>query len=62
MKIADVAADGLGLVGAGLLSYGGWLVYQPAGFIVAGLLLLFAAWVLSAGPVRDATRADGEGG
>ena len=28
--------------GAGCLSYGAWLVYEPAGFIVIGALTLFA--------------------
>lgn len=34
--IADVALIG----GAGLLSYGAWLVFPPAGFIASGVLLL----------------------
>jgi hypothetical protein len=29
-----------GVAGAGLIAYGAWLAWQPAGFIVAGLLLL----------------------
>jgi hypothetical protein len=28
------------LAGAGLLSYGAWLIYEPSGFIVGGALLL----------------------
>lgn len=32
--------DVLMLAGAGGLAYGAWLIYAPAGFIVAGLLLL----------------------
>ena len=39
--------DGLGVSGAGLASYGAWLVYEPAGFIVAGALLVAAAILLS---------------
>lgn len=34
----------LGLSGAGLLAYGAYLIYQPAGFVVGGVLLLVAAW------------------
>ncbi len=30
------------LAGCGLISYGAWLTYRPAGFIVAGLVLLAA--------------------
>lgn len=34
-----------GLAGVGLLAYGAWLAWPPAGFIVAGALLLAdAAW------------------
>jgi hypothetical protein len=29
-----------GLAGAGVLSFGAWLAWAPAGFVVAGLLLL----------------------
>ncbi len=28
------------LGGAGLLTYGAWLIYHPAAFVLAGLLLL----------------------
>jgi hypothetical protein len=38
--------DALLLAGAGSLSYGAWLIYPPAGFLVAGALLL-AAGVLA---------------
>lgn len=31
--------DFIGLVGVGLVGYGGWLVYEPAGFIAAGVIL-----------------------
>jgi hypothetical protein len=29
-----------GLAGAGLIAYGAWLVYAPAGFVTGGILLL----------------------
>jgi len=45
MKRADLLRDALGLAGCGLLSYGAWLCYAPAGFIVAGLMLLAGAWL-----------------
>jgi hypothetical protein len=38
-----VFRDVTGLTGASLVSYGAWLVYHPAGFIVAGALLLAGA-------------------
>ncbi|PKM30222.1 MAG: hypothetical protein CVV07_07335 [Gammaproteobacteria bacterium HGW-Gammaproteobacteria-11] len=51
IKARDVVADIGGLAGAALLAYGAWLIYNPAGFIVMGLLLLAFAWLL--GGVRD---------
>lgn len=40
---ASVLRDVSGLAGGALLSYGAWLAYKPAGFIVAGVLLLAGA-------------------
>jgi hypothetical protein len=37
-----IARDIAALSGAGLVSYGAWLVYQPAGFITLGAILLAA--------------------
>lgn len=34
--------DILLITGAGMLSYGAWMVYQPSGFIVGGILVLIA--------------------
>ncbi len=31
--------DLVGLVGVGLIGYGAWLIFPPAGFIAAGLIL-----------------------
>lgn len=39
---ANWSPDALMAAGAGGISYGAWLVYQPAGFIVGGLLVLTA--------------------
>lgn len=35
--------DAAGLTGAASVTYGAWLIYQPAGYIVGGLLVLLAA-------------------
>ncbi|GAB0151104.1 hypothetical protein [Marinobacterium sp. BA1] len=35
----------LGLIGAGLCAFGAWLVFPPAGFIVAGVLLLATSFM-----------------
>lgn len=42
-----LARDCLGIIGAGLVVYGAWLVFAPAGFIVGGALLCFTAWRLA---------------
>ena len=36
------------LLGMVLLSGGVWLIYRPAGYIVAGALLLLVSWRLTA--------------
>ena len=41
--LPGITRDLAGLVGAGLVAYGAWLVYSPAGFIVGGLLLIAGA-------------------
>lgn len=48
MTIQDMAVDVIGLTGVALVSYGAWLIYKPAGFIVLGVLLVAAALRLSA--------------
>lgn len=41
------AADALLVSGAALASYGAWLVYPPAGFILGGVLLIAAGVLLA---------------
>lgn len=38
-----ITRDLVGLAGAGLVAYGAWLIYVPAGFIIGGVLLILAA-------------------
>jgi hypothetical protein len=40
--------DAAGALGLGLLSYGAWLAYRPAGFVVPGLFLLWLSIVSAA--------------
>jgi hypothetical protein len=47
--LSTVALDVAGLVGVGLVSYGAWLAYRPAGFIIGGALLIAAAVLLARG-------------
>lgn len=35
--------DAAGVAGVASIAYGAWLVYEPSGFIVAGILVLAAA-------------------
>lgn len=41
------AIDLSGIVGAGLISHGAWLIYRPAGFLVGGVLLVAASLLLA---------------
>lgn len=43
--LPGIVRDIAGLGGAGLVAYGAWLVYAPAGFITGGVLLLAGAWL-----------------
>lgn len=38
--LISILPDALMLSGAGGLSYGAWLIYEPAGFLVGGFLAL----------------------
>jgi len=54
VRATGVAVPGLlrdlaGLSGVGLVAYGAWLVYPPAGFIVGGSLLIVGALLLALG-------------
>lgn len=42
---ADQLFDTGGLAGVGLISFGAWQIYYPAGSIVLGGFLLAAAWL-----------------
>jgi hypothetical protein len=44
-----ILTDLAGLVGVGLAAYGAWLIYEPAGFIVGGALLIAGALLVSRG-------------
>ncbi len=41
--------DLAGLCGVGLVSYGAWMIYPPAGFITAGLLLIVGTLLIALG-------------
>ncbi len=40
--VREIIVDASILGGSGLVAYGSWLIYRPAAFIVAGLVILAA--------------------
>ncbi len=54
LRVVAVAMPGLirdvaGLGGVGLVSYGAWIIYPPAGFITAGILLIVGTLMIALG-------------
>jgi hypothetical protein len=45
MKLADLARDAIGLIGAGSFTAGIALISLPAALIVAGLMIMVGAWL-----------------
>lgn len=46
-RLGDLMLDSAALSGAGLITYGAHLIYEPAGFITAGLFLIGGAWTMA---------------
>ena len=44
-RLKDLVEDGAALIGAGSITYGAHLIYEPSAFIVGGLFLLVGAWL-----------------
>lgn len=53
-----ILLDLLGFAGAGFIAYGSWLIYQPAGFIVGGTLLLVMVTAATIGRRKQRKAAD----
>ncbi len=49
MAVPSLVRDLAGLCGVGLVSYGAWTVYPPAGFITAGILLIVGTLLIALG-------------
>ena len=47
--VPGLVRDLAGLCGVGLVSYGAWMIYPPAGFIAEGFLLIVGALLLALG-------------
>lgn len=39
-----ILRDGAGISGTALIAYGTWCIYEPAGYIVFGAMLVAGAW------------------
>lgn len=46
--LPGIILDAAGIAGVGLVAYGAWMIYPPAGFITGGVLVL-AGVLLSSG-------------
>ena len=49
MVVPSLVRDLAGLCGVGLVSYGAWMIYPPAGFIAGGILLIVGALLIALG-------------
>lgn len=47
--VVSTAPDGLLIAGAAAISYGAWLIYEPAGYIAGGVLLIAGGVLLARG-------------
>ena len=47
MAVGVVLRDMIGLAAVGLIAYGAWLIFPPAGFIAGGGLLLVGSLIAS---------------
>lgn len=47
--VPSLVRDLAGLCGVGLVSYGTWMIYPPAGFITGGILLIVGALLIALG-------------
>jgi hypothetical protein len=47
--VPGLVRDLAGLGGVGLVSYGAWMIFPPAGFITAGLLLIMGSLLVAIG-------------
>ena len=49
MAVPSLVRDLAGLCGVGLVSDGAWMIYPPAGFITAGILLIVGTLMIALG-------------
>lgn len=51
----------VGLIGAALVAFGAWLVFEPAGYIAAGVFCLTWSWLAAKSAARQQAGPDREG-
>jgi len=51
--LPDLTRDAIGIVAVGAIGYGAWVIYQPAGFIVVGVIVLAGVLASSIGRSRS---------
>lgn len=59
--LPKVVRDVAGLAGVAAISYGAWLAWPPAGYIVGGALVLVGVLLSARGDVSPAAPVDGDG-
>ncbi|WP_319798315.1 hypothetical protein [Nitrobacter sp.] len=47
--LPEITRDIFGLAGAASVSYGAWMIYPPAGFIVGGALMMLGSVLTAMG-------------
>lgn len=52
-KLKSVFIDLVGIGGAALVSYGAWLIAQPAGFITGGVFLIAGCVLTSRSAAKE---------
>ncbi|QOG20446.1 hypothetical protein [Bradyrhizobium sp. SEMIA] len=52
-RVPHVMNDIAGFAGAGLIAYGAWLIFVPAGFLVGGTLLMLLSVLFGRKLERD---------
>lgn len=59
--ILQILTPLVGVMGALLLSFGAWMIYQPAGYIAGGLLCIVWSWLMAkflSSPATNSTGGD----
>jgi hypothetical protein len=48
-NLMSMLPDALMVAGAAAVSYGAWAIYPPAGYIVGGVIMAGAGWLVAKG-------------